>query len=321
MNLYRIDGGVGKSIMFTSLVEQLAKRDGGHICIETAYPEVFNGVPGVDIAYHSGQPKDPKQFYKYFDKVYAAEPYNGNFWKGDVHLLNAWAFYLGLPEIKEPKKQLPVLSANIPIPPQRLQQIFQAIGSENFIVIQISGGQSPYELQGKDPTQIPYTANPMRQGRNMTAIDPLVAVFKDKLGKDFKLVQFGLPNEPMIKDAVQLGQLGLHFVEWFAVFQRAAGFIGIDSMMAHAMASYKKPGVVFWEGTSPDQFGWEYKGRLDLNSALPNGITVTPELADKAIQHLTKYIKKTENTNIPRQEEVVTAEVEGSCATDKCDCA
>ena len=46
MNLYKIDGGIGKNIAFTGLIPELVEKNGGQICIESAYPEVFINIPG-----------------------------------------------------------------------------------------------------------------------------------------------------------------------------------------------------------------------------------------------------------------------------------
>lgn len=280
LNLYKIDGGIGKNIAFTSLIPSIIKREGS-ICIESAYPEVFIGQQGVTMIYSSIEPKDPRKFYSHFKNIYAWDPYIGNMWKPDIHLVDAWATMLNLDV--DSKKLYPNVSVDIS--DDEKKQIDEILGEDEFFVIQISGGQSPYDIKDKD--NIPqYENNQMRAGRNFGVIDPLVAELKEKF-PDCKMIQFGLPNEPAIKDAERLG---LNYVQWMYVFRKAKFFVGIDSMMQHYMAGIKKPGIVFWEMNTPEQFGWKYPGVSHYSSVLPNGVHVDPITAKKAVSTLADYL-------------------------------
>jgi hypothetical protein len=282
MNLYKIDGGIGKNIAFTGLIKELVERD-GNICIESAYPEIFMGCPGVSMVYHSAEGKDMRKFYSYFDDVYAWDPYIGNMWKGDVHVVDAWANMLGLPK-KDLETRIPVLYAKIT--EDEKAAIDKQLGDGKFYVMQISGGQSPYDI--KDVNNLPaYERNHMRTGRNMGMIDPLFEGLTKEFS-DYKMVQFGLPNEPKLKGAIQLQ---LNVIQWMYVFSKADFFVGIDSMMQHYMASINKPGIVFWDMNTPEQFGWKYDGRFNYNTSMPNGVHVNKELADKAINDLKGFLE------------------------------
>lgn len=276
MDLYKIDGGIGKNIMFTGMVDALVKKN-GMICIETAYPEVFVNVPGIAMIYNSTEPKDPKKFYSYFKNVYAHDPYIGNMFKGNVHVTEAWAQMFGLPYEKG------MYFPKVVVEPgeKDLEAFEKELGEGPYYVIQMSGGQSPYDI--RDLQNLPeYQNNPMRQGRNMGMIDSLYIELKEQF-PNHKMVQFGLPNEPRLKDSIQVP---MHYVAWFKVFKNADFFVGIDSMMQHYMASIKKPGIVFWDMNTPDQFGWEYEGIAHYNTALPGGVYIDKPLATAAIKHL-----------------------------------
>lgn len=281
MNLYKIDGGIGKNIAFTGLIKELVERD-GNICIESAYPEVFFGIPGVMMTYNSTDAKDHKKFYGHFDNVFAWDPYIGNMWKGDVHMVDAWAKMFNLPD-RPLSERMPKMYVDISA--EEKAAIDKELGDEPFYVIQITGGQSPYDI--KDVNNLPgYERNHMRQGRNMLLIDPL---FK-ALTKEFdthNMVQFGLPNEPKLKDAKQLA---LNYIQWLYVLSKADFFVGIDSMMQHYMAGLKKPGIVFWDMNTPEQFGWEYTGRFDFDTAMPGGVNIDEKLAKKAVEAIADYL-------------------------------
>ena len=67
MNLYKIDGGIGKNIAFTALIQELVEKDGGEICIETAYPEVYINITGVVRIYNSNE----ASYYRINDTKYS----------------------------------------------------------------------------------------------------------------------------------------------------------------------------------------------------------------------------------------------------------
>lgn len=281
MNLYKIDGGIGKNIAFTALIKELAERDGEDIAIESAYPDVFIDIPGVGIIYNSGDGKDHTKFYRHFDKVFASDPYIGTFFKGNVNLLSAWREQLGLNPVKE--LSFPVLTNNIS--EEEDKRISEILGSKKYFIIQISGGQSPYAFN--DQKSLPeYQQNHMTQGRNMGKMDELYSELQKKF-PEHTIVQFALPNEPQLKGAVQIPA---HYRTWFNIFEHADFFVGIDSMMAHAMAVYKKPGIVFWDMNNAEQFGWFYDGVNHYNSSLPNGVHINKQLAETSVKTLHSYL-------------------------------
>ena len=53
MNCYIVEGGIGKAIAFTSIVDALAEKDGGEICISTPYPDIFGGNPKIKWVFDS----------------------------------------------------------------------------------------------------------------------------------------------------------------------------------------------------------------------------------------------------------------------------
>lgn len=281
MDLYKIDGGIGKNIMFTGMIEELVKKN-GPICIETAYPEVFINIPNVAMIYNSTEPKDQKKFYSYFKNVYAHDPYIGNMFKGNVHVTEAWAQMFGLPY----KEGMYLPKVAVEPNEKDVEAIVAEIGESPYFIIQMSGGQSPYDI--RDINNLPeYSTNPMRQGRNMGMIDSLYNELKEQF-PNHKMVQFGLPNEPRLKDAIQVP---MHYVGWFKVFKNADFFVGIDSMMQHYMASIKKPGIVFWDMNTPEQFGWFYNGVKHYSTVMPGGVHIDEKLAIDSVTDLSVYLE------------------------------
>lgn len=285
MNLIKIDGGIGKNIAFTGLI-QTVYEDMGEFAIETAYPDVFVGLPHISMIYNSAEPKDPRKFYSHFDRVFASDPYVGTFFNGETHLLSAWSEQILNKPIHGSNTLLPKLVNDITKEEQ--DRIKKIIGDKPYFVIQISGGQSPYEFNDSN-SKPEYTINHMRAGRNMGKMDDLYNQLKE-IFPDHTMVQIALPNEPQLKDAVQIPA---HYRTWFNIFEKSDFFIGIDSMMAHAMAAYKKPGIVFWDMNSPKQFGWEYDGRFDYSTILPNGVHIDKKLATESLSKLKTHLDTT----------------------------
>lgn len=61
-------------------------------------------------------------------------------------------------------------------------------------------------------------------------------------------------------------------------------------MMQHYMAGIQKPGIVFWDMNTPEQFGWKYEGVIHANTIMPGGVHIDANLAKQTISKLNPYI-------------------------------
>jgi len=74
-------------------------------------------------------------------------------------------------------------------------------------------------------------------------------------------MQFGLAKEPLIPGAVDLrGKVSLR--EAFAIIKYCRGFVGVESVFAHAAAAFGVPGVVLFGPSSPAV--WGHRNNINL---------------------------------------------------------
>ncbi len=90
-NLFVVVGGLGKNIIWTSLIEQLNVKCGENISVMTPWPFVFYNNKNID---HIEPLRDfpfNEQLTIYDDIIYH-EPYFSDFLKyKDKHVLESWA--------------------------------------------------------------------------------------------------------------------------------------------------------------------------------------------------------------------------------------
>jgi len=85
---------------------------------------------------------------------------------------------------------------------------------------------------------------------NPAIVAPLVEKFKN----DFVFIQMGLEGEPVVPGAID--GLGMKFREAVAMFQECFTFIAIESIYAHCSNALGKSGIVVFQNTDPDFFGY-----------------------------------------------------------------
>jgi len=114
--IFQIDGGLGKSIMATAVVQVIRKRyKNAHIVVVSAYPDVFLNNPHINECFRIEQMNGA--YLKYVKdkdcKIFVEDPYrNSSFLTEKEHLLKTWCRIYGLnynyeqPEIylTEPEK-------------------------------------------------------------------------------------------------------------------------------------------------------------------------------------------------------------------------
>ena len=96
MNTYFIDGGVGKQVAFSAIIDALAKKDKDKIQIHTPYVDVFGGNPNVKLAFDAGSIYLHDQRIKDSDKIFHCEPYKSEYLKGEKHLIEMYCKLFGV---------------------------------------------------------------------------------------------------------------------------------------------------------------------------------------------------------------------------------
>jgi len=289
---YAVDGGIGKHVMFTSMIPALVKKSKQKmINIVTPYPDVYIGIEGIQYVFLPEQ-QDSAEFKMSTSDLIFREPYRGNFkLKGDKHLCYYWSKELGISY--DPKAK--------PLPPKiqdeelisRINSIKEEVGK--YILVQFTGGQSPI---GWNPDS-QYQIGQMHIQRNYPYefANLLVDKIKAKY-PECTIIDYSLPNEhPGYRNAIRLD---LPYIAYSALCKDAFAIICIDSSLSHFAASQRKQAIVLYGGIPSWQFGWDsninltnYDGKDEFNPFDPYYISID---TNKVLEELEK-IKKIEGMN------------------------
>jgi len=249
--IFQIDGGLGKSIMATAVVEGLKKKyPKENLIVITAYPQVFIGNPHIHKVY-----SHDNLLYFYKDiidgqkvKAFLHNPYNETAYiERSEHLLETWFKMFGLTY----RGELPQLHLS-----QR-ELDFNTVAFSNvqkpIMVIQTNGGAA------NQPVKYSW----MRDLPIKTAQDIV-----DHFAEQYTVFhirredQFALNNTtPIHGDFRQLATL-------ISVSEKR---LFIDSFAQHTAAALNLPSVVCWIGNTPKQFGYEMHRNIEPNPETRKG--------------------------------------------------
>ena len=246
LKTFRVEGGLGKHIVFTSLLKPLYEKY-GKINMISPYNDVFDNNKYVEHSWGSEEfDMNSKELKKYVSDIEFYEPYKTGFAFRNEHIKDMWGDAFG---VKAENK--PSFEANKETKEQ-VKEILKAIGDKYFVV-QFSGGQPPI---GFDQQNI-YQHNPMQLARNypyqMSHI--LVQKLKAKY-PDYKVIDFTLPNEPTI-DGTE--RFALPYLGYKEICKNAKDIVCIDSALAHIAAATEKSAIVLWNDkaeATPTKYGW-----------------------------------------------------------------
>jgi hypothetical protein len=246
MNIYIVQGGIGKHVMFSSLIEKLSERDGEKIMILSPYPDLFKFHPQVEL---SGDFAHPGFYDKYIkgteNNVLFQEPYFSNYAKGESHLIQCWAELYGL----KYEYDLPDIYVD-DFATEECERFVEQF--PEFIVVQFSGGQSPINADLNRPFQ--NIGQIKDYPREMA--QEVVNKIKEKY-ENMTIVNYAMPNEATynLENTVHLETPYLFYV---ALLQHCKSFISIDSSLQHFAANRynQKNGVVLWGSTGPIALGY-----------------------------------------------------------------
>ena len=252
MNTYIIEGGIGKQVAFTAIIDALVKKDKEKIQIFSPYVDIFGGNTNVKFALDANTiPVSDKRILD-SQNICFCEPYKANFIKGEQHIIQSYCKLFG---VKYDEKMRPKMFTD-----HYKDDAKRIAGDDDFIVVQFTGGQAPAGfnpqnnyLGGGDPTRN------YNQFLAQKVIDRIVEKYED-----LKILNFSLPNEPEYKKT-ERPEL-IPFAQWHEILKlsNCKGFISVDSCLNHFARSAGRKGVVIWGGTRWTQFG--YKQNININN-------------------------------------------------------
>ena len=293
-NLYVAHGGIGKCVLFSSLIDIFSKRDDNKISIACGFPEVFKFHPKINSAPQWTGGDLRHDIAEYFDDIIFREPYVSQYAKRDRHIVKEWARLFGFDLDVEGMDMQPDMFIN----PQwtgEAKNIYDKFIQEKFIMLQFTGGQPAdnHYVQSKG-----YTQNAMTQGRNLQNYYDMMLALGEEF-KNYKFFLYALPNEPVqvpaeLQKRVLTAQTNA--MVFAALVNQAETFFAIDSSLHHFAAArqYRKKGVVVWgTTTTPTMIG--HSLHTNMQSLSPTEIKVDPK---DVIDNLQKILQgKNQNKN------------------------
>jgi len=307
-----IKGGIGKHICATSLVRYIKEKyPKSKINVISAFPEVFFFNPRVYRNLHFGTPYLFEDYIK-GTKYLEADPYQySDFYANKSHLSEVYPLAYGFP------------SRNKNIHPEMFMSTSELKAARDFvennkpiITLQTTGGNQRGYM--KDPTEL--TGRDLKQ-----EVAQKIADICKKEG--YKVLHVKLPQEYNLKDTIEFKD-GIQFRRYIALIPFIRGHIGIDSAMMHAVAAFKKPGLIFWGSTNSTALGYPYmtnkyrtacptpmcsRPHFSMPDITPEGRWVCPygykcqewadEEIDETIQTFLNSIKSSNQLKIPLNKE------------------
>lgn len=250
--LFICNGGLGKHIMATSMMAELAEVH-DHVYVISPYQDVFLACPSVDKCFLPGDPAIKDLILDDSVKLITTDPYDhSDFIRHKVHVLDAWRDIVGLPAQNETDLALPSLNPmRVPFVFDNYTKIFKDV-KEPFILLQFYGGQSCLQLNNN------YQPRQEALKRNYPYATELVRMLQERY-PDVALYAYSLPTEPL-PDGVK--RFDAHYLHFRLLASRALAVICIDSSLQHLCTGVNDNVYVIWGETRPEHFGWSCNHNL-----------------------------------------------------------
>jgi len=256
-----IGGGLGKHISFTALLPHL-KETYDNIYVSAPYSEIFSGNPYITKI----NPKTDKDFYhnvllKDSTKIVISDPYEQqSFIKKEKHILEVWADMCDI-KIDNAMNLKPELymSENEKFVIDKDLNMFKDFTKNKFILVQLSGGQSPKDFEQHGNQEFQYYNEKYKRHYPFDYYVELITKIKD-LYPDHLIIKYGLINEPIpyeINKMVVTIKPNLYYKSYHWIAKQARHIICIDSSLQHITVG-KKESIVVWGETRPEHFGYSF---------------------------------------------------------------
>lgn len=235
--VWHVEGGLGKNVAATALLEPLAiKYPDRKIILVASYPEIFINNPYVYRVYRVGM---ISYFYDDFIKdqdtiIFRHEPYfQTDHILKKKHLIQNWADLLSVDyEGQFPSIHFNLVQKQIPLNWARQKPLF---------VIQTNGG--PFQNQ---PLNYSWTRDMPWQLANQIA---------DSFREQYHIIQITRPGS-LILEGVEVIDYAMTNMELFGLVAMSEKRVLIDSSLQHIAAALDLKSTVLWVGTSPNNFGY-----------------------------------------------------------------
>jgi hypothetical protein len=280
--VWHIEGGLGKNIAATSLLESLKENyNDRNIIVVASYPEIFLNLPSVHRVYKLGS---TQYFYDDYIKdkdtiVFKHEPYyETQHILKQKHLISNWCNIMGI----DYNFQLPTLNFNF----VQQRNVLSWERSKPILVIQTNGGPLQSNQSYSWTRDLPYM---------------LSSQIVEKYKNTHHIIQVCKPNSMKLPNA-EIIDYQIQAMDLFGLLIASDKRILIDSCLQHASAALNLPSTVFWIGTSPKNFGYSLHNNIIANQPSDTTKLIDSYLFDYSfdgISHECPYYSLDEMFNLP----------------------
>lgn len=242
--IFQIDGGLGKSIMATAVLECIKKaHPESTVIVLTGYPDVFFNNPFADRVFVTGQ-----QTYFYEDfiedkdvKIHAHNPYlEAAHVTNKEHLIITWTKLFNYTY----ETEFPKIFLN------NAEIAFHAskyASDKPIMVIQTNGGAPNQETKYSWARDLPI---------------PIAQQVVNHFAKDYVICHIRREDQPALQNVITVSD---SFRSLCVLLLHSKKRLLIDSFCNHAAAALGLPSVVCWIANSPDVFGYDLHTNIKAN--------------------------------------------------------
>jgi hypothetical protein len=264
--IWHIEGGLGKNIAATSIIEDVKKKyHDRKLIMVVSYPEIFLNNPHIYRVYRVGM---TSYFYDDYIRgkdtiVFRQEPYfQSEHITKKKHLIHNWCDLMGI----QYNEQLPRLYPNA-IQKNLLQNF---VREKPVMVIQTNGGGFNNNVSYSWSRDMPFY---------------VALAVAEHYSKHYHIIQITKPNTPLIPNAEHFfGQMS-NF-ELFSILAASEKRLLIDSFLQHAAAGMGLPSTVLWIGTSVENFGYRMHRNIIANPPKGTNKMIDSYLFDYSLEGL-----------------------------------
>jgi ADP-heptose:LPS heptosyltransferase len=240
----QIDGGIGKSIMFTAVLKAIKKKyKKSNIIVVTGYPDVFISNPNVNKVLKFDQLSGiyEKNIMNKDCKVFVADPYHtSDFITESKHLIQIWCEMYGV-EYNGEMPELFLLKAE-----KEYFEPFYRLDKPIF-AIQPNGGAINQPLKYSWTRDIP---------------SPIVEQVIERYKDDYAILHIKREDQIIYPNTLQALDSFRSIAILLSLSQKR---LLIDSSAMHIATALNLKSTVAWVGTNPKVFGYDMHTNIIAN--------------------------------------------------------
>ena len=251
--IFQINGGLGKHVLSTGIINSYKKQfPDKQIIVSSAYPDVFYRNPAI---HETLNINFSQYFYKNYIygkdvEIFAQDPYKqSSHILKTQHFFDTWCDLIKIDNTDSPKLYFSKSEQ------ETARRILLPYSNKPIIIFQPFGG-------GIDQ-QIPYS-----WARDIHPI--LAQEIVDFLKSDYNIIHVCNPHHPNLDGCIRIdSRMDPHVL--FSMMSFSKYRILNDSCLQHAANSMNLKSIVYWNVTSPKQFGYDLHENILPIKTFPEG--------------------------------------------------